>query len=83
MKALPPILYHHHTGHVYRIRVTPDGVEVERLATGTSPAAKSISFEAAPHLRSDKKWKSTVVEELIERYERQLAVVQDKDKPTP
>ncbi|MHB8628553.1 MAG: hypothetical protein ACYDEO_20385 [Aggregatilineales bacterium] len=61
----------------------PDGVEVERLATGTTLAAKSISFEAVPGLRASRSWNSSAAEKLIDRYERQLAVEQDKDKPTP
>ncbi|MHB8628899.1 MAG: hypothetical protein ACYDBJ_25600 [Aggregatilineales bacterium] len=78
MSGLPPTLYHRYTENVYRITILPDGVEVKRLATGTSSAAKSISFEAVPRLRNGKSWNSAVAETLIRRYERQLIVDQDK-----
>ena len=55
----------------------PDVVEVARLKTGTSPAAKSVSFESVPELRTDAGWKRSMVEALIERYEQWLAI--DKD----
>lgn len=77
----PPTLYQRYIGHVYRIKIVPHGVEVERLAAGTALAAKRISFGTVPRLHVGRAWNSTVAEHLIDRYEQQLILDQDKDKP--
>ena len=68
-----PTLYYRYIGRVYRIRVLSDAVEVARLKTGTSPAARSLSFEIVPGLRTTIGWRRSVAESLIDRYEAQLA----------
>jgi hypothetical protein len=83
MTGVPPTLYHRYLGTVYRITILPDGVEVKRLATGTSLAAKSISFGRMTGLHLGHSWNSSLAEKLINQYEQQLINDRDKDKPTP
>ncbi|MHB8628766.1 MAG: hypothetical protein ACYDBJ_18020 [Aggregatilineales bacterium] len=85
MNDLPPILHHRYMGHLYQIKIMPDGVEVERLATevervatGMLFAAKSRSFKTMLRLLSDNQWNIAAVEILIDRYEKQLIIDQDK-----
>jgi len=79
MSDLPPTptLYHRYIGHIYRIKIMPRGIEVERLATGTTHAAKRISFEPVSGLHLGHSWNSSLAEKLIDRYEKQLIADQD------
>ena len=83
MNDQPPTLYQRYIGHVYRIKLVPHGVQVERLTAGAAIAARSIVFGSVPRLHVGRTWNSSVAEKLIDRYEQQLALEPDKDKPTP
>ena len=83
MNDQPPTLYQRYLGHIYRIKIVPHGIEIERPTAGTALAAKSILFGTVPRLRVGRTWNSAVAEQLIDRYEQQLAVDQDNAEPPP
>jgi hypothetical protein len=78
----PPLsIYHPYRVHLYEIRIMPDGVEVERIAPGNVPVAKSISIRTMLRLHTDSIWNIPAIETLIDRYEHQLTI--ELDKPMP